>query len=152
MRTEEDERLSDWTPRLYSSEAEVRRVTAGLLGHGLARADWTHEAHLAAVCVLLLEYPEIRLDDALPEIIRSYNVSVGGVNDDTQGYHETLTRFWLGMARCFLEMHTAGTVLDRINAFIASDEGRRDAPYSYYSHDLLFSAEARRVFVAPDIG
>jgi hypothetical protein len=30
------------------------------------------------------------VEQQLPDIIRSYNESVGGVNDDTQGYHETL--------------------------------------------------------------
>jgi hypothetical protein len=34
------------------------------------------------------------LDEMRPRI-RRFNESVGGVNDDQNGYHETLTVFWL---------------------------------------------------------
>ena len=39
---------------------------------------------------------------ALPGIIRSYNESVGGVNSDSEGYHETITRVFLRGVRLFL--------------------------------------------------
>ena len=38
----------------------------------------------------------------LPDIIRRYNESVGGVNSDTEGYHETITRVFLHGVRLFL--------------------------------------------------
>ena len=34
---------------------------------------------------------------------RGYNESVGGVNNDTQGYHDTITRAYLRGVRLFLE-------------------------------------------------
>ena len=37
-----------------------------------------------------------------PGIIRRYNESVGGVNSDTEGYHETITRVFLHGVRLFL--------------------------------------------------
>ena len=38
----------------------------------------------------------------LPGIIRGFNESVGGVNSDSEGYHETITRVFLRGVRLFL--------------------------------------------------
>jgi hypothetical protein len=141
----------EFPPRLYGTDAEVRRIAAGLLSRTLPRAEWTHEAHLAAVCVLILGHPKIFLEQELPGIISGYNVAVGGVNDSSQGYHETLTQFWIANARAFLVGQPDGTLVDRINSFIASPAGRRDAPLRHFSRDRLFSVEARLGLVEPDI-
>lgn len=138
-------------PRLYGTEEEVRRVAAGLLSRTLPRPEWTHEAHLAAVSVLILDHPEIDLEQQLPSIISCYNESVGGVNDDHQGYHETLTQFWLANARAFHAANPQGSLLERVNRFIASPRGRRDAPLRHFSPARLFSVEARRRLVEPDL-
>jgi hypothetical protein len=137
-------------PRLFGTDIEVRRIAAGLVQRTLPRAEWTHEAHLAAVSVLLIEHLEIVLEQQLPAIISSYNVAVGGMNDDSQGYHETLTQFWIANARAFHAGHAGGSLADRINRFIASAAGRRDAALRYFSPGLLFSVEARRRLVEPD--
>ena len=50
----------------------------GLLARTLLRAEWTHEAHLAATTYLLIRRSDIAIDEALPGIIRAYNESVGG--------------------------------------------------------------------------
>ena len=138
-------------PRLYGTDSEVRRVSAGLLLCTLPRAEWTHEAHLAAVSALILEKPDIRLEQELPGIISRYNESVGGVNDDTQGYHETLTQFWLANARAFHAAHPQGSLVERVNAFIICEDGHRDAALRYFSRAHLFSVEARRRLVEPDL-
>ena len=85
-----DDRISD--PRLFAADDAIRRIGEGLLARTLPRAEWTHEAHLAATTYLLTRRPDIELERDLPDLIRRYNESVGGVNNDTQGYHETITR------------------------------------------------------------
>lgn len=138
-------------PRLYGTDSEVRRIAAGLLSCTLPRPEWTHEGHLAAVCVLILEFPELCLEQRLPGIISSYNEAVGGVNDNTQGYHETITQFWLANARAFLAADGKGPLVDHINRFIAAPAGRRDAPLRHFSRERLFSVEARLSLVEPDL-
>ncbi|MFN3370091.1 MAG: hypothetical protein ACK4Z0_01015 [Sphingomonadaceae bacterium] len=137
-------------PRLYGTEAAIRRIAAGLLDRTLPRADWTHEAHLAAVSVLLLEHREIDLPRELPAIIAAYNEAVGGRNSDTEGYHETITQYWIAAARAFHAANPAGSLVERVNRFITSPEGRRDAPLRHFSRDRLFSVEAQRLLVEPD--
>ena len=144
--------MTDYSPRLFTSDAEVARLGAGLLSFTLERADWTHEAHLGATTYLLLKRPDIDLSAELPTIIRRFNDSVGGVNSDTEGYHETITRVFLHGVRLFLSEADANEPLHAlVNELLLSPMGRRDWPLRFYSRERLFSVEARRDFVAPDL-
>lgn len=139
-------------PRLFSSSAGVERVGEGLLSCNLPRDEWTHEAHLAATTYLLLRHPEIDLDKELPGLIRRYNESVGGVNSDSEGYHETITRVFLHGIRLFLSEAGLGEPLhELVNGLLLSPMGKRDWPFRFYSRDHLLSAAARRNFVSPDV-
>ena len=144
--------MNDYSPRLFTSDAEVERLGEGLLACTLERADWTHEAHLGATTYLLLKRPDIDLSAELPTIIRHFNESVGGVNSDTEGYHETITRVFLHGVRLFLSEADANEPLHAlVNELLLSPMGRRDWPLRFYTRERLFSVEARRGFVAPDL-
>ena len=144
--------MTDYSPRLFSSDAEIAHIGEGLVARTLPREEWTHEAHLAATTYLLLKRPDIDLDRELPGIIRSYNESVGGVNDDTQGYHETITRVFLRGVRLFLaESEPKEPLRELVNELLLSPMGKRDWPFRFYSQPRLFSIEARRHFITPDL-
>lgn len=144
--------MTDYKPRLFGTDADVTHVGEGLLTRTLPRAEWTHEAHLAATSYLLLMRPDVDVDAELPQIIRSYNESLGGINDDTQGYHETITRVFLLGVRLFLgKADLAQAPHDLVNGLLLSPMGRRDWPLHFYSPALLFSSDARCEFVAPDL-
>lgn len=144
--------LTEHSPRLFSTDAEIVRIGEGLLARTLPREDWTHEAHLAATTYLLTRRRDIYIDRQLPGIIRAYNESVGGVNDDTQGYHETITRVFLKAVRLFLAEADGNEPLHGlVNQLLLSPMGQRDWPFRFYSRERLFSVDARREFVAPDL-
>jgi hypothetical protein len=144
--------MTDHRPRLFTADAEIERIGEGLLARTLPRADWTHEAHLAATTYLLTRRPDIDLDTALPGIIRAFNESVGGVNSDTEGYHETITRVFLRAVRLFLAETDRGEPLhELVNELLLSPMGRRDWPLRFYSPARLFSVEARKTLVPPDL-
>jgi hypothetical protein len=137
---------------LFSTDAEVARLGEGLIAADLPREDWTHEAHLAATSYILLKRPDVDLDRELPGLIRRYNESVGGVNSDSEGYHETITRVFLHGVRLFLaEADPDEPLHELVNDLLLSPMGRRDWPLRFYSRERLFSVEARRNFVEPDI-
>jgi hypothetical protein len=138
-------------PRPFANDAAVRHIGEGLLACTLARAEWTHEAHLAATLWIIVERPEIAPERDLPDIIRRFNESVGGVNDDTQGYHETITQCFIRGARGFLARSAETRLAARVNGLLLAPEGLRDWPLRFYSRDRLFSAEARLGFIAPDL-
>lgn len=142
---------TDFTPRLFERDADIRAIGAGLLACTLPREAWTHEAHLAACLWLLSERPDIDVDAEIAPIIRRFNESVGGVNDDTQGYHDSITRAYVAGVRLFLAQTAQTELTARVNALLLSPMGTRDWPLRFYSRDLLFSVPARRGFVPPDL-
>jgi hypothetical protein len=142
---------TDFSPRLFERDADVRAIGEGLLACTLPREAWTHEAHLAACLWLLAERPDIDVDAEIAGLIRRFNESVGGVNDDTQGYHDSITRAYVAGVRLFLSETAAAGLAARVNALLRSEMGRRDWPLRFYSRDLLFSVAARRGFVEADL-
>ena len=139
-------------PRLFPDDAAVRRIGEGLIACTLTRPDWTHEAHLAACLYIVAERPEIVPERDLPHLIRRFNQSVGGVNDDTQGYHETITQLYIRGVRAFLaRTDPALPLVAKVNGLLCAQEGRRDWPLSFYSAERLFSTPARLGWVEPDL-
>jgi hypothetical protein len=144
--------MTEFPVRHFLSDEAVAHVGEGLLARTLPREEWTHEAHLAATTYLVLKRPEIGLDADLPGIIRGYNESVGGVNSDTEGYHDTITRAYLHGIRLFLAGADASRPIHQlINELLMSPIGRRDWPLRFWSKERLMSVEARRAWVEPDL-
>lgn len=137
--------------RFFPNDCAVRRIGEGLLGCTLPRADWTHEAHLAACLWIVRDRPDIDPARDLRTIISLHNESVGGVNDDHQGYHETITQCFIRAVSVFLAQAKGASLTDAVNDLLASPYGRRDWPLGYYSRKRLFSSEARRTFIVPDL-
>lgn len=143
--------MTDHSPRPFADDAAIRRVGEGLLARTLPRAEWTHEAHLATCLWLLRERPDIMPATALRGLISGYNEAVGGANDDTQGYHETITQCFLLAVRRFLMEAPATTLVEAVNGLLCSPYGARNWPLGFYSRERLFSVAARRAFIAPDL-
>ncbi len=145
--------MSDFEVRLFPDNASIVAIGEGLLARTLPRAAWTHEAHLAACTWIVRDRPDIEPARDMAAIISGYNVAVGGINDDSQGYHETITQTYIAAVEAHLvdvgrlmPLHAA------VNSLLLSSRGRRDLPLRFYSKDLLFSVAARRQFVSPDLG
>lgn len=135
--------------------SRTARLVAAFLDRSLPKAAWTHEAHLR---VGLWHVQQFGADVALERLrraIRAYNEAVGGVNDDHQGYHETITRFYVTRiaewidARGGREGITTATVDAAGDAMLAA-LGARDLPLEWWSRERLFSPAARRGWVPPD--
>ncbi len=143
--------MSEFEVRLFHDDASIVHIGEGLLAQTLPREEWTHEAHLAACTWIVRGRGDIDIERALPGIISAYNVSVGGVNDDTQGYHETITQVYIAGVKAHLaEIGTAVPLWQAVNALLLSERGKRELPFRFYSKELLFSVPARRGFVEPD--
>lgn len=143
--------MTDHSPRLFNADAEIVRIGEGLLACTLPKCDWTHEAHLAACTWIVRDRPDIAPEGEMPGIISRYNESVGGVNSDSEGYHETITQVFIKAVREHVEERPAGEALfECVNALLLSERGKREWPLRFYTKARLFSVEARRGLVAPD--
>lgn len=138
--------------RLFADDSAVAHIGEGLLACTLPKAEWTHEAHIAATLWLIRTRPEMDLRAAMPDIIRRYNEATGGVNDDSQGYHDTVTQLYIRGLTAFAAGRPAGEAVHvTVNAALAAPIGRRDWPLGHFSRARLFSVEARRAWVEPDL-
>lgn len=136
----------------FTCDAEIIEIGEGLLARTLEKPRWTHAAHFSAAVWLLRCRPDIDLPREMPGIISAYNVSVGGVNSDSEGYHETITQASILAARVFLARLPEETPLfAACNALVASPLGDKDWLFAYWSRPVLFSKAARLGWVEPDI-
>jgi hypothetical protein len=137
---------------IYASEADIIRIGEGFSACTLPRGEWIHAAHFAAALWLMRYRTDMDAGREMPRMIRAYNESVGRVNDDNGGYHETITQASLRALRGVLDANPADMPVYRIvNALMASNLGNPNWLLEYWSRDLLMSALARRQWQEPDL-
>jgi hypothetical protein len=135
----------------FNSEEEIAVIGRGLLDRTLPKTVWTHAAHFAATVWLLRCRPEIDLPRVMPAYIRSYNEATGGANTDSSGYHETITQASIRATRSFLAERPAEPLFATCNELMRSSLGEPDWLLEYWTRPRLFSVEARRIWVGPDL-
>ena len=136
----------------FSSDAEIETHGQGLLDCSLPKARWTHAGHFCAALWLLRARPDIDTAARMPGIIRAYNEATGGVNSDTEGYHETITQASLRAARAFLDGYPPdGPLHGIVDDLMASALGKPDWLMAHWRRETLFSVAARRGWVEPDL-
>ncbi|MEN9644999.1 MAG: hypothetical protein RL238_1668 [Actinomycetota bacterium] len=121
----------------------VDDLVAAFEARTLPKAEWTHEAH---VVVCWSTVARLGGDAALAHLrtaIPRYNVATGTPNSDTDGYHDTITVYYVAAVTAL-----AGAPLDEV---IAHPSCSRAAPLAYWSREQLFSVPARRGWVEPDL-
>jgi hypothetical protein len=136
---------------MFASDDDVISIGRGVLDRTLPKSAWTHAAHFAAAIWMLRCRPDLDASIALPQAIRAYNESTGVANTETSGYHETITQASLRAARAFVRRDAPMSLLEIVNAVLASPLGRSDWPLAYWTRTRLLSPEARKAWVAPDI-
>lgn len=129
---------------------EAAQLVECFLARKLPRESWTHEAHLK---VGLWHVKNFRRDALalLRDRITALNESNGVINSDAEGYHETLTAFYVRVISAFLDRADSNESLDALASRLIRDFGDRELPLRYYSRQELFSKRARREWVDPDM-
>jgi hypothetical protein len=136
----------------FDDDAALAAHVQALLDATLPKARWTHAGHVAATAGLLLLHPDIDPAQALPRLIRALNDSHGVPNSDTRGYHATITLFFLAAIRAALAAQPPAAAHARVNALLAGPLGAgKRVMAAHWTEALLFSVEARRGWVAPDL-
>lgn len=129
-----------------NDEEHLRRFE----NHSLPHAQWTHRAHLKVAYLYLLRLPYPEALERLRTGIKAYNAAHGIKDTPTGGYHETLTQVWLQLVHNALRQFGPA---DTADAFFDTQTQLSDkrTPLLFYSRERLMSAEAKRIFVTPDL-
>lgn len=118
----------------------------------LPKAAWTHLAHIAVAFVALDTLKDFdKTLRSLRDKIKVYNLSVGTQNTDNSGYHETLTVFWLTVVNEFYTANRWDNLNDMYERFRQTVPASSKFPALFYSHERLFSMEARHHWTSPDL-
>jgi hypothetical protein len=137
----------------WPSDADLADLVSRFTSQTLPKGDWTHRAHLAVGAWHVSEFGPDRALALLRSGIQTLNDSHGTANTDSGGYHETMTRAYVVLiAEVLRRMPTTDADLSgRVRELLASPLAARDALLAYYSKGRLFSVEARREWVEPDL-
>jgi hypothetical protein len=131
--------------------SETERIARALIDRTLPKAEWTHEAHLRTGLWHVREHGAVTALELLRQRISAYNESVGTLNTDSSGYHETITRFYVTVIDRFLATADRSRELDDLARELIAGYGDRKLPLHHYSEGKLFSPVARRSWVEPDL-
>jgi len=116
----------------------------------LTKTEWTHAAHVGTAAYFAFDLEEDALFRRMKSGIIHHNESVGTANTEDNGYHETLTRFWV---ETIAELLRSGSFSTRFEAVKHSTQlfGQdRDRHRLYYSFDVVKDRRARREWIKPD--
>jgi hypothetical protein len=119
----------------------------------LRKEEWTHTAHLVVGLWHVDRYGAAGALARLRAGIRRLNESLGGVNSDANGYHETITAAYVELLAQFLASCPAEEPFGaRVSRLLDGPLAGKDVLFTFYSRDRLMSAEARAQWVEPDRG
>ena len=135
----------------FSTDREIAELARRFRERTLPKAGWTHAAHFA-VALHLLRTRGAATYTEMPPMIRAHNEATGVANTETDGYHETITIASIKAADSWLASAPPARALHRIlSDLLASAFGRSDWLFVYWSQERLFSPEARKHWVDPDL-
>jgi len=135
---------------LVTSEA-LEAFLRGFESGTLAKSEWTHGAHVAAAASYLFNSNFATVLPLMRARISAFNLSVGGANTATSGYHETLTHFWLLIVAESLRQHPPASRLAAARHAVAVFGEARTLHTIYYSGDVVKDTAARQQWRAPDL-
>ena len=137
--------------RPFQSDAEAIGLCLAFAECTLPNSAWSHRAHLTAALWHLRQSPPLEALTAMRDGIKRYNRSVGTIDTPTNGYHETITIFYVRVIASY-ERELDPTRGFAVAANVLFDRfGDRNLPYRHYTKERLMSVEARARWVEPDL-
>ena len=134
----------------FDSEAHFADHAARVADATLPKAEWTHAGHFAYALWCLDRAPGSATPEAMRATITALNTAHGTPNTDSSGYHHTITIASLHAARTVLDAHPDAPLAELLAALMAGRFGRSDWILDHWSREVLFTPEARRLWIAPD--
>jgi hypothetical protein len=132
------------------TDDDIHRIGRAMADRTLPKPQWTHAAHFAAA-FWCITHPTLVAERDMPGLIRAYNEATGVPNTDTEGYHATITQASLRAARAWLAAHPHAPLSAALADLLASPYGRSDWLLTHWTRPVLFSPDARRAWLAPNL-
>lgn len=136
------------TPKdYYQSEDEIRAIVEGFESCALPPDSFDHRSHLTVAVWYLSNMTEGQTIARMREGLQRY-LTHHGV--DSQKYNETITQFWvMRLAKLLTQADSSLSRIERANQTLDL-AGSSQLIFDYYTHQRVFSEEARTDWVEPD--
>lgn len=120
-------------------------VADAVVERTLAKARWTHDAHLLACVSLVSRQGPLGALRTLRRAIPAYNEATGVANTATSGYHDTITVYFVWAIDRLLGAGASRTTL------LADAALERSAPLGWWDPATLWSPAARLGWLEPTL-
>ena len=135
----------------YTDDKEIETLVASFEDASIARGVWKHAEHLVVALYYVNKYDDI--EKATKRMRKGlFNLLTEGFKVDLtkeMPYHETLTVFWMRAVDEFSRSVHDSPMHEKANRLIEKFD--KDYPLRFYSRGFLFSDDARRRYVEPDL-
>jgi hypothetical protein len=134
-----------------TARSQTEQLVAEFQARSLPKAGWTHQAHLRVGLWHVLHFSP---DEALLRLrsgIVALNAAHGTANTNHGGYHESITRFYVEWISEFVAHVDRNRPIDDLANDLILAAGDSKLPLRHYSAARLFSVQARRGWVEPDL-
>jgi hypothetical protein len=130
----------------YADESEIRKWLRNLSVANLLWPISTHARHLTVACWYLCTLPRHQAQERMRCGLQRFIA-----HHQKQGYHETITRFWMELLCSYLcRCQDGATITSKVNGAI-EHFASKDVLYSYYTRDLVMSDAAKAAWIEPDL-
>ncbi len=130
----------------YATDHEIEEVVGKFEGCQFALEEFTHARHLTVACWYLCTLsPEAALSRMRDGLLRFIG------HHGKQGYHETITRFWMELLSSSLHQTLPTTqMMDKVNNILEIYRNK-EVLFTYYSRERVMSEAAKANWVEPDL-
>lgn len=136
------------TEEVFYPIERAEKMIAGFTNCTLPLDEWDHGTHLVVGLYVIAKYGEAAYSVMKTRLL-NYTKHYG-----KDGYHETMTRFWIWAVQHFMEVENGSIAWNQtqLDAIIFNEElTRRNLWNDYYSLELMQSEEAKKKFIEPDL-
>jgi hypothetical protein len=140
--------MNDAEQKFYDSEKEIEALVRGLEMCTLKPEVFDHAAHLVVGLWYVSKSSETKATKSMRVGLLRF-IAHNGV--DPQKYNETITIFWVKWLRSFIDQTGASRPIEALANELIKTCPSANLIFSYFSKELIFTEEARRNWVEPDL-
>ena len=134
-----------------AGQVDDREFLARFEAAAIPSAEWMHRDHVRMAFLYLADRPFDTALEAIRTGIQQLNRANCVPEGPKTGYHETVTVAWARIVAATIEAH--GSLSSSSAAFLDENPHllAKTLLRLYYTRDRILSAEAKAVFVTPDL-
>ena len=134
----------------YRTIEDIEKLVRSFETATLTRDEWRHSDHLVVALYYLSHHDPNTATDKMRSGILNLLANAFKVDlNKEMPYHETLTVFWMRTIADFIASRNGEPLVKKADDVINLFD--KDYPLRFYSHELLFSDDARARFLEGDL-